>query len=126
MAIKLYSQVKFVQETYLSCISESAIFIQVKFSGLEHLDAYMNLITEFINKDYDEFDFITEFDLHKLYIIKDTDLCWYRVRVLEIKSVNEALVFFVDVGNTITAKLEDLILLEELSKPLAKFPEQVI
>lgn len=69
---------------------------------------------------------IAAFDRAETYIVKDpVHKQLYRVKIINIKSFDEAEVMCIDFGKTFCVKKKDLVILESISKPLAWFPEQV-
>ncbi|OXU29932.1 hypothetical protein TSAR_011135 [Trichomalopsis sarcophagae] len=119
---------KVAQQAHISFISQEQINMQIESKGLVYLHALMNDLTNnYLNNSDYKHKLISEFDLTKLYVTKShRDNNWYRVKVIEIKNEFEALVKFVDVGDTSLVRRRNLILLENLSKLLALYPEQAV
>ena len=108
-------------------MGEKAIFVEINSEGIQYLEILMNDLTEYYlnNKKYVHKQAF-EVDLSKLYVTLDTeDNKLYRVKIINSENKNNVQVKYIDVGNTKIIKEQDLILLESLSKLLAKYPEQV-
>ncbi|XP_008214717.1 tudor domain-containing protein 7-like [Nasonia vitripennis] len=119
---------KVAQQAHISFVSQEQIYMQIELKGLVYLHALMNDLTNnYLNNSDYKHKLVSKFDLTKLYVTKSPrDNNWYRVKVIEIKNEFEALVKFVDIGDTLLVRRRNLILLENLSKLLALYPEQAV
>lgn len=85
------------------------------------------LSIEYLNNKYYKLHYTSVIDPEKLYVVKNSeDDNWYRVKVIQVWNENKAKVEFIDFGNSKDIYKENLVLLENLSKFLIKYPKQVI
>lgn len=85
-----------------------------------------DLNVKFLNNTNYKLKLVSTFDLEKVYITKIQEKnSWYRVKIVNIINENEADVILIDVGNITTIRKENLVLLEDLSRVLVKYPNQV-
>lgn len=101
------------------------IFVNVIDVGTEFLEKLMNQIVEQFSALEPEQDRII--DLNKIYITQaGPERMWCRVKVIEIlDNINVARVMSIDMGFIELVSCTILFLLEDVSKMLSVYPEQV-
>ncbi|OXU29931.1 hypothetical protein TSAR_011134 [Trichomalopsis sarcophagae] len=116
------------QQGFISHVSDKAIFVQLKSTGLELFNNLMDRLTiDCLNKSHFKLKPVSRFDPTKIYLTENPeDKKWYRAKITRIINENEAQVMCIDVGNAIQVKKDKLVLLEELSDLLTLYPKQAV
>ncbi|XP_058793705.1 uncharacterized protein LOC131665667 [Phymastichus coffea] len=114
------------QYASISCAKENEIYVQLNSLSSCYFNKLINLAKELLNT-VNDLKSIDTFDRAVTYIVKHP-VCQqiYRVKIINIKNYDEAEVMCIDFGQTFCVKKKDLIILEDISKPLAWYPEQAV
>lgn len=100
--------------------------MQIRTQGLAYFKRLMgDFVKGYLENKSFRLSTVFSCNVKKVYVTKSpVDNYWYRVKIVKFENQFEVLVNIIDFGGTLVVKKRNMILLEDLSKVLANFPDQ--